>query len=85
MCTRGFILKKSICKFALFRPALFRPDPYTRLTTNLKNSTKEYVFSIIVLCRGELNYRYKRHGYLRISLKEQIILLNFLRSMSNVL
>ena len=27
MCTRGFILKKSICKFALFRPALFRPDP----------------------------------------------------------
>ena len=25
MCTRGFILKKSICKFALFRPALFRP------------------------------------------------------------
>ena len=25
MYTRGFILKKSICKFALFRPALFRP------------------------------------------------------------
>ena len=27
MCTRAFILKKLICKFALFRPALFRPDP----------------------------------------------------------
>ena len=30
MCTRGFILNKSIRKFALFRPALFRPDPLAR-------------------------------------------------------
>ena len=32
MCTRGFMLKKSICKFALFRPALFRLDLIVQCT-----------------------------------------------------
>ena len=53
---------------------------YKRLTINLKSGTKEYVFSVVKSWT-----LYKRHDYLRISLKEQIVLLNFLTFISNVL